>query len=55
MSWIIPWATPASNDPARKIRIAVWNMIRRPYRSLTLPYSGVQTVELSRYAVTTQE
>src|SRR3954451_8543647 len=49
------WLRPASTDPIRKITIAAWKKILRPYRSPSLPHSGVDAVDASRYAVTTQE
>jgi len=44
-----------STEPARKVTIAAMNSGRRPYRSEILPHSGVEAVEVSRYAVTTQD
>ncbi len=49
------WAAPHSADPARNTTIATWSTTLRPYRSPSLPYSGVTAVWASRYAVTTQE
>src|SRR5579875_510150 len=46
---------PDSADPIRKIAIAASNMCLRPYRSPSLPHIGVETVDASRYAVTTHE
>src|SRR5690606_8228797 len=37
-----------------KMPIAVWNMTLRPYRSDSLPQIGVDAVEVSRVAETTQ-
>ena len=45
---------PASTEPIRKMTIAAWKKIFRPYWSPSLPHSGVDTVEASRYAVMTQ-
>ena len=42
------WASPERADPTRKITMAAWNTVLRPYRSLILPYSGVEVVEASR-------
>ena len=55
ISWSIDWLRPANIDPARKIRIAARNTGLRPTMSPILPYSGVETVEASRYEVTTHE
>jgi len=38
---------PDSAEPTRKIAIAAWKTGLRPHRSLTFPYSGVDTVEVS--------
>jgi hypothetical protein len=46
---------PQISEPMRKITIAAWKIGRRPRRSEILPQSGVAAVEVSRYAVTTQE
>jgi hypothetical protein len=46
---------PASIDPATKMTIAAWKTTLRPTRSLTFPYSGTETVDVNRYAVTTHE
>ena len=40
--------SPASIEPARKIRIAARKTGLRPYMSPSLPYSGVEAVEASR-------
>ncbi len=55
INWPMFCDNPDSADPIRKITIAVWNMILRPYRSLTLPYSGVDAVDVNKYAVTTHD
>jgi hypothetical protein len=55
ISSVIVSESPASTDPTRKITIAAWKKIFRPYRSPSFPQSGVETVEASRYAVTIQE
>ena len=46
---------PQISEPIRKTTIAAWNIGRRPRMSEILPQSGVAAVEVSRYAVTTQE
>ncbi|CAM5612460.1 hypothetical protein SANTM175S_01342 [Streptomyces antimycoticus] len=48
-------ASPHSAEPIRKMTIAVWKSLLRPYWSPSLPHSGVAAVEASRYAVTTQD
>ena len=48
------WANPAASEETRKIPIADWNMILRPYRSDSLPQMGVDAVEVNRVAETTQ-
>lgn len=48
-------ATPHSAEPTRKITIAEANSDLRPYRSPSLPQTGVETVDVSRYAATTQD
>lgn len=35
--WVMPPARPESTEPARKMPIAIWNIVRRPYRSLSFP------------------
>ena len=55
ISWVMFCDSPASNEPTRNMTIAKRKTGRRPYRSAILPYSGVDAVEASRYAVTTQE
>ena len=45
------WTEPAYSEPARKITMALRYSGRRPKISLSLPYSGVLTVEVIRYAV----
>ena len=39
---------PDRIEPATKITMANWNRILRPSRSLILPYSGTETVEVNR-------
>jgi hypothetical protein len=39
---------PDSIEPARKMTIAAWKVPRRPYRSDSLPHSGVTAVEVNR-------
>ena len=46
---------PQMIEPIRKTTIAAWKIGRRPRRSEILPHSGVAAVEVSRYAVTTQD
>src|SRR5438067_8879485 len=53
-SSVIEWTDPAYSEPARKIMIAVRYRGRRPKMSLSLPYRGVLTVEVMRYAVVAQ-
>src|SRR4051794_8142292 len=55
ISSLMPCASPHSAEPMRKIVSAAWSTRLRPYRSPSLPYSGVTTVTARRYAVTTQE
>src|SRR6478672_4084564 len=55
ISSVMFWDRPASADPIRNTTIANWNTLLRPWRSLILPYSGVVTVDATRYAVTTHE
>ena len=50
----IDWLRPDRIEPIRKITIAAWKKIFRPYWSPSLPHSGVDTVVASRYAVMTQ-
>ncbi len=52
---IIEPLSPASAEPIRKMTIAAWKKILRPYWSPSLPHSGVDAVEARMYAVTTQE
>ncbi len=47
MSWSIECARPDSAEPTRKMMIAITSQRLRPYRSPSLPYSGVVTVEAS--------
>src|SRR5215470_12908021 len=49
------WDSPASAEPIRKMTIEASKNVLRPYRSPSLPHSGVDTVDASRYAVTTQD
>jgi hypothetical protein len=53
MSSVIVWLRPHNAEPTTKITIDAWKKIFRPYWSPSLPHSGVDTVEESRYAVTT--
>src|SRR4029453_3587215 len=46
---------PQTTEPIKKTTIAAWKIGRRPRKSEILPQSGVAAVEVSRYAVTTQE
>jgi len=55
ISSAIPCDVPDSAEPARKMTIEVRKMFFRPYRSLILPHSGVETDRPSVYAVTTQD
>ena len=55
MSCTIECANPHSAEPIRKITIEAWKNCFRPYMSPSFPHSGVDTVEASRYAVTTQD
>ena len=48
ISSIIEWLSPDSTEPIRKITIAAWKNIFRPYWSPSLPHSGVDTVVASR-------
>ena len=48
MSSNIEWLIPDSTEPTRKITIAAWKKIFRPYWSPSLPHSGVDTVVASR-------
>src|SRR6516225_1542256 len=48
-------ASPESAEPIRKMTIEASKNVLRPYRSPSLPHSGVDTVDASRYAVTTQD
>ena len=47
--------SPDSTEPTRKTAMANTNRFFRPYRSPSLPYSGVEMVVASVYAVTTQD
>ena len=40
--------SPDRAEPTRKITIAAWKSFFRPYRSPSLPHSGVEIVEVSR-------
>ncbi len=55
ISWVMFCDSPASNEPSRNMPIENRKTGRRPYRSAILPYSGVEAVDASRYAVTTHE
>ena len=48
MSSNIEWLRPDRIEPIRKITIAAWKKIFRPYWSPSLPHSGVDTVVASR-------
>ena len=37
MSCVIDWDIPASTDPIKKVTMANWNTIFRPYMSDTFP------------------
>ena len=39
---------PHSAEPTRKMTIAAWMTILRPYRSPSFPYNGPDTVDVSR-------
>ena len=54
MSMIMDVLRPDRTEPTRKMTIAAWKKIFRPYWSPSLPHSGVDTVVASRYAVMTQ-
>jgi hypothetical protein len=49
------WAVPDNADPIKKMTIAIWKTVLRPYWSPSLPYKGVDTVLVNRYAVTTHD
>ncbi len=53
-SSVMECTEPAYSEPARKITMAIRYSGRRPKMSLSLPYSGVLTVEVMRYAVVAQ-
>ncbi len=53
-SWAMFWANPEASEESRKIAIAPWNITLRPYRSESLPQIGVEAVEVSSVADTTQ-
>ena len=53
ISSVIVWLNPHSAEPTTKITIDAWKKVLRPYWSPSLPHRGVDTVEASRYAVTT--
>ncbi len=55
INWPMFCDRPDNADPTKNTTIAVWNMILRPYRSLILPYSGVDAVDVNKYAVTTHD
>lgn len=48
-------ASAQMTEPIRKTTMAAWKIGRRPSKSEILPQSGVAAVEVSRYAVTTQD
>ena len=48
ISSIIEFAKPDSAEPIRKMTIAAWKNLFRPYMSPSFPHSGVETVEASR-------
>ena len=54
MSMTMEEARPDSTEPIKKMTIAAWKKIFRPYWSPSLPHRGVDTVVASRYAVITQ-
>ena len=53
ISWFIDCADPHMIDPIRKITIVVWKIRRRPWRSDSLPSSGVPIADVTMYAVPT--
>ena len=53
-SWYIEVARVHSTEPITKSEMASRKNGRRPYRSDSLPYSGVEIVEVIRYAVVAQ-
>ena len=48
MSWVIDWDIPARTDPIKKVTMANWKTIFRPYMSDTFPYRGAEAVEVRR-------
>lgn len=52
MSPIMDPLSPDNMDPTRKITMDTWKNVLRPYMSPSLPHSGVDTVDVSKYAVT---
>jgi hypothetical protein len=48
ISSVMFWLIPQSAEPTRKMTIAVCRTSLRPYRSPSLPHSGVDTVEARR-------
>ncbi len=48
MSMIMELLRPDRIEPTRKMTIAAWKKIFRPYWSPSLPHSGVDTVVASR-------
>ncbi len=48
MSWTMFWLRPESAEPIRKTTMANWNRPLRPNWSDSLPYSGVEMVEVNR-------
>src|SRR5680860_1551097 len=55
ISWPIVCAAPEATEPIMNSTIANWKRFLRPYMSEILPYSGTDTVDASRQAVTTQD
>ena len=54
MSWSMDCAAPHRIDPNRKITIVSWKIRRRPWRSDSLPSTGVPIADVTMYAVPTQ-
>lgn len=48
------WANPQATDETTKIPMAIWSSSFLLNRSASLPQIGVEAVEASRVAVTTQ-
>ena len=55
ISCTMPWASPDSAEPTRKIASPPRKTRRRPSRSDSRPHSGIVTVEVSRKPENTQE